>query len=127
MRNVHAVALGLPDDRRSRPIGGRVRAERLSPEPPGDRQASGEVAFGSVAGLDDSVFRYRYDSVFRYRYDRVAPTVTAEGCELASLTHVGAMKLAAICQRFTKRDHGTREIPARADVVKEARRGPFEG
>lgn len=44
-------------------------------------------------------------SLFRYRYDLVGPLVAFEGCHLASLPDICAMKLAAIHQRAVKRDY----------------------
>jgi hypothetical protein len=44
-------------------------------------------------------------SVFHYRYDVVGPAQEIEGCLVASLEYIGAMKLAGICQRSVKRDH----------------------
>jgi hypothetical protein len=44
-------------------------------------------------------------SVFRYRYDLVGPLVDFDGCHLASLSDICAMKLAAIHQRAVKRDY----------------------
>jgi predicted nucleotidyltransferase component of viral defense system len=43
--------------------------------------------------------------VFRYRYETAFPGREIEGCRVASLEDVGAMKLAAICQRSVKRDY----------------------
>ncbi len=61
------------------------------------RQNDQGTFLGQVGGIDYSVFRYRYDTV--------GSPVSFEGCSLASLTDIGAMKLAAICQRATKRDY----------------------
>lgn len=44
-------------------------------------------------------------SVFRYRYDLLAPTIRLDGCQLASLGDLAAMKLAAVCGRATKKDY----------------------
>jgi hypothetical protein len=44
-------------------------------------------------------------SVFRYRYDLLAPTIRFNGCQLASLRDLAAMKLAALCGRATKKDY----------------------
>jgi hypothetical protein len=44
-------------------------------------------------------------SVFRYRYDLLAPTIRLDGCQLASLRDLAAMKLAALCGRATKKDY----------------------
>jgi hypothetical protein len=44
-------------------------------------------------------------SVFRYRYDLVGPPVEFDGCALASLSDIAAMKMTAIVQRMTKRDY----------------------
>ncbi len=44
-------------------------------------------------------------SVFRYRYKLVGRPVKFEGCQLASLRDIGAMKMTAIVQRTTKRDY----------------------
>jgi hypothetical protein len=61
------------------------------------RQNQEGTFLGRVANVDFSVFRYRYDTV--------GPAVPAAGCKLASLTDIGAMKLAAISQRAEKRDY----------------------
>lgn len=50
-----------------------------------------------VGGVDYSVFRYRYQLVER--------PVLFEGCRLASLQDIAAMKMTAIVQRATKRDY----------------------
>ena len=52
---------------------------------------------GQIAGLEYSVFRYRYHMV--------GSPLEIEGCQVASLEDIGAMKLAAICQRSVKRDY----------------------
>jgi hypothetical protein len=44
-------------------------------------------------------------SVFRYTYPQLRPTVEHEGCSVASTCDLAAMKLAAVCQRTTKRDY----------------------
>ena len=44
-------------------------------------------------------------SVFRYTYAQLRPTVEHEGCSVASTCDLAAMKLAAVCQRTTKRDY----------------------
>jgi len=44
-------------------------------------------------------------SLFRYRYEMVAPPVDGGGFDIASLHDLGAMKLAAIIGRATKRDY----------------------
>ncbi len=61
------------------------------------RQNDEGTFLGKVAGLEYSVFRYRYDVV--------GPTREIEGCLVASLQDIGAMKLSAICQRSVKRDY----------------------
>ncbi len=61
------------------------------------RQNDEGTFLGQVGGVDYSVFRYRYPLVAR--------SVTVEGCELASLKDVAAMKMTAIVQRATKRDY----------------------
>jgi hypothetical protein len=61
------------------------------------RQNDEGTFLGAVAGLDYSVFRYRYDVVGR--------PVTFEGCQLASLKDIAAMKMTAIVQRRVKRDY----------------------
>jgi hypothetical protein len=43
--------------------------------------------------------------VFRYRYELVGRPVEYEGCHLASLKDIAAMKMTAIVQRATKRDY----------------------
>lgn len=55
-------------------------------------------------------------SVFRYRYPLVGAAVEVEGCRLASLRDLGAMKLAAIMARATKRDY----VDLHALLVKKA-------
>jgi hypothetical protein len=58
---------------------------------------------------DEGTFWARVDGVkfsaFRYRYPLLAVTIVAEGCELASLADIAAMKLLAMTQRATKRDY----------------------
>lgn len=44
-------------------------------------------------------------SVFRYTYPQLRPTIEHEGCAIASSCDLAAMKLAAVCQRTTKRDY----------------------
>lgn len=44
-------------------------------------------------------------SVFRYPYELVALPVTFDGCHLASLGDIAAMKMTAIVQRAVKRDY----------------------
>ena len=61
------------------------------------RQNDEGTFLGQVDGLEYSVFRYRYRVV--------GPTRKVEGCLVASLEDIGAMKLAAICQRSVKRDY----------------------
>lgn len=61
------------------------------------RQNDEGTFLGQVGGLEFSVFRYRYDVV--------GPIREIEGCRVASLEDVGAMKLAAVCQRAVKRDY----------------------
>jgi hypothetical protein len=61
------------------------------------RQNDEGTFLGQVDGLEYSVFRYRYDVV--------AAPMEIEGCQVASLEDIGAMKLAAICQRSVKRDY----------------------
>ena len=61
------------------------------------RQNDEGTFLGQVGGLEYSVFRYRYDVV--------AALKEIEGCQVASLEDIGAMKLAAICQRSVKRDY----------------------
>jgi hypothetical protein len=43
-------------------------------------------------------------SVFRYRYPLLGPLVAVDGCALASIRDLSAMKLLAIYQRGTKKD-----------------------
>ncbi len=61
------------------------------------RQNDEGTFLGHVGGVDYSVFRYRYPLVGR--------SVTVEGCDLASLRDIAAMKMTAIVQRATKRDY----------------------
>ncbi len=61
------------------------------------RQNDEGTFLGQIEGLEYSVFRYRYDVV--------GPAREIEGCLVASLEDIGAMKLAAICQRSVKRDY----------------------
>jgi hypothetical protein len=61
------------------------------------RQNEEGTFLGQVEGIEYSVFRYRYETAF--------PGREIEGCRVASLEDVGAMKLAAICQRSVKRDY----------------------
>ncbi|HEV8244205.1 MAG TPA: hypothetical protein VGP93_00415 [Polyangiaceae bacterium] len=61
------------------------------------RQNDEGTFLGQVGGIEFSVFRYRYELV--------RPTVAYQGCALASLSDIGAMKLAVICQRAQKRDY----------------------
>jgi hypothetical protein len=52
---------------------------------------------GKVGSVQYSVFRYRYDIVWR--------PIEFEGCTIASLLDIAAMKMTAIVQRATKRDY----------------------
>jgi hypothetical protein len=61
------------------------------------RQNDEGTFLGQVGGVDYSVFRYRYELVGR--------PVEFEGCQLASLKDIAAMKMTAIVQRATKRDY----------------------
>jgi len=61
------------------------------------RQNDEGTFLGQVGGVDFSVFRYRYKLVDR--------PVAFEGCGLASLRDIAAMKMTAIVQRATKRDY----------------------
>jgi hypothetical protein len=61
------------------------------------RQNDEGTFLGQVGGLEYSVFRYRYEVV--------SPANEIEGCQVASLKDIGAMKLAALCQRLVKRDY----------------------
>ena len=61
------------------------------------RQNDEGTFLGQVDGLEYSVFRYRYDVIGLVQ--------EIEGCRVASLEDLGAMKLAAICQRSVKRDY----------------------
>jgi hypothetical protein len=61
------------------------------------RQNDEGTFLGQVGGVDYSVFRYRYDLVGR--------SVEFQGCKLASLQDIAAMKMTAIVQRATKRDY----------------------
>ncbi len=61
------------------------------------RQNDEGTFLGQVGGIDCSVFRYRYALVGR--------PVEYEGCHLASLRDIAAMKMTAIVQRATKRDY----------------------
>jgi hypothetical protein len=61
------------------------------------RQNDEGTFIGQVDGIEYSVFRYRYEVV--------GPGQEIGGCKVASLEDLGAMKLAAICQRSVKRDY----------------------
>lgn len=61
------------------------------------RQNDEGTFLGQVDGLEYSVFRYRYEVV--------GGAQEIEGCPVASLEDIGAMKLSAICQRSVKRDY----------------------
>jgi hypothetical protein len=61
------------------------------------RQNDEGTFLGAVAGLDYSVFRYPYELVTR--------PVSFQGCQLASLRDIAAMKMTAIVQRAVKRDY----------------------
>jgi hypothetical protein len=56
---------------------------------------------GTFLGLVDGV----KISVFRYRYPLIDATVSHDGCSIASVCDLAAMKLVAITQRTTKRDY----------------------
>lgn len=56
---------------------------------------------GTFLGIVDGV---QY-SVFRYRYPLLQPAEMFDGCGLASVEDLAAMKLAAICSRSTKKDY----------------------
>ena len=68
-------------------------------------------------------------SVFRYRYELLAPTIRLDGCQLASLRDLAAMKLAALCGRATKKDYVDvrHEIPHRRSDRRGPRRWLFPG
>jgi hypothetical protein len=61
------------------------------------RQNDEGTFLGAVGGLDYSVFRYPYELVTR--------SLTFQGCQLASLRDIAAMKMTAIVQRAVKRDY----------------------
>jgi nucleotidyltransferase AbiEii toxin of type IV toxin-antitoxin system len=61
------------------------------------RQNDEGTFLGQVNGVDFSVFRYRYSLVER--------PVAFEGCGVASLKDIAAMKMTAVVQRATKRDY----------------------
>jgi hypothetical protein len=61
------------------------------------RQNDKGTFLAEVGGLDYSVFRYPYDLVGR--------RVAFQGCQLASLKDIAAMKMTAIVQRAVKRDY----------------------
>jgi hypothetical protein len=61
------------------------------------RQNNEGTFLAQVGGVDFSVFRYPYELVGR--------PVTFEGCQLASLKDIAAMKMTAIVQRAVKRDY----------------------
>jgi len=61
------------------------------------RQNDEGTFLGQVGGVDYSVFRYRYELV--------EPPIVFNGCQLASLRDIAAMKMTAIVQRATKRDY----------------------
>jgi hypothetical protein len=57
------------------------------------------------AGPLPAPVRSGLNTVFRYRYHVVGSTLEIQGCRVASLEDIGAIKLAAICQRSVKRDY----------------------
>jgi len=61
------------------------------------RQNKEGTFLARVGGVDFSVFRYKYELVGR--------PVTYQGCEVASLQDIAAMKMTAIVQRAVKRDY----------------------
>ena len=61
------------------------------------RQNDEGTFLGQVGGVEYSVFRYRYPLV--------AESAEFDGCALASLKDIAAMKMTAIVQRATKRDY----------------------
>lgn len=61
------------------------------------RQNNEGTFLAQVGGVDFSVFRYRYGLVGK--------PVEFEGCQLASLEDIAAMKMTAIVQRAVKRDY----------------------
>lgn len=61
------------------------------------RQNDEGTFLGHVGGVDFSVFRYPYGLV--------TTPVPFEGCHLASLEDIAAMKMTAVVQRATKRDY----------------------
>lgn len=101
-----ALALQL-GHRRSRDFDWFTK-ETLPPENvASDLKATGlslSIRENTVGTLHADVGGVEY-SLFRYRYDLIAPLVNFEGCNLASLADICAMKLAAIHQRAVKRDY----------------------
>lgn len=61
------------------------------------RQNNEGTFLAQVGGVDFSVFRYPYELVGK--------PVSFEGCELAPLNDIAAMKMTAIVQRAVKRDY----------------------
>jgi hypothetical protein len=61
------------------------------------RQNNEGTFLAQVGGVDFSVFRYRYGLV--------GTPIEFEGCQLASLEDIAAMKMTAIVQRAVKRDY----------------------
>jgi len=61
------------------------------------RQNDEGTFLAQVGGIDYSVFRYRYELVGKL--------LEHEGCQLASVRDIAAMKMTAIVQRATKRDY----------------------
>jgi hypothetical protein len=64
-------------------------------------------------------------SVFRYRYGLLLPTVAHDGCSIASVCDIAAMKLAAVAQRTTKRDYVDVHAFMKAGLSLETQVGAF--
>jgi hypothetical protein len=62
-----------------------------------------------VLGKTDDIFLAQVGGVdygvFRYRYELVGKAIAYEACRLASANDIAAMKMTAIVQCTTKRDH----------------------
>jgi hypothetical protein len=110
-----------------------VDLDWFSPQTPGPSELLASLkTIGKTLFVDqntEGTFNGKIDgvkvSVFRYRYGLLQPTVSHEGCAIASVCDLAAMKLAAVAQRTTKRDYIDAHAFLKAGVSLEAQVGAF--
>jgi hypothetical protein len=108
---------------RTLPPSGILEDLRSTKLPVTVRQNDEGTFLGQVGNVDYSVFRYPYALA--------ESPVSIEGCDVASLTDIAAMKMTAIVQRATKRDyvdlHAILTSKTRLPEVLEAMQRKFPG